>query len=348
MIALFVVTVIWGGTFVWMKQGLEASAAALGTQHTTVGIALFMGLRFGLSALLLAVCVPSSRRGLSPGAWRGGFWLGGLLFAGFVLQMFGLEEVTPAVSAFLTSLYVLFTALIIAFVNRRGLGPALALGVVLATCGAGFIRGRPELAFSLAELLTVGCALVFALHILATDRITRRVRSPARDLELVRRRRAGEPRFVRRGISPVIPRRRPRCSPWSSAPAFLVPLALSTLLATVLALSLMNLYQRELDPVRAAILYAIEPIWAALFALALGMAQARPLAVDRRRPLARGEPRRGARTGAVVAQERRARAPPRPTAGDGPTETSSFGPAPPAAKTRVLPSAAVTTRSDGW
>jgi drug/metabolite transporter (DMT)-like permease len=37
------------------------------------------------------------------------------------------------------------------------------------------------------------------------------------------------------------------------------------------ALTLMNVYQRELDPVRAAILYALEPIWTTLIAAALGL-----------------------------------------------------------------------------
>ena len=36
----------------------------------------------------------------------------------------------------------------------------------------------------------------------------------------------------------------------------------------------MNVFQRELDPVRAAILYAIEPVWAALIAIALGLGEA--------------------------------------------------------------------------
>ena len=52
--------------------------------------------------------------------------------------------------------------------------------------------------------------------------------------------------------------------------AFLIPLLGSSLLATVVAISLMNLFQRELDPVRAAILYAIEPVWAALISIGAG------------------------------------------------------------------------------
>jgi drug/metabolite transporter (DMT)-like permease len=45
---------------------------------------------------------------------------------------------------------------------------------------------------------------------------------------------------------------------------------LSSLLASALAISLMNVFQRDLDPVRAAILYAIEPIWATLAGIAYG------------------------------------------------------------------------------
>ena len=89
-LALFLVTVIWGGTFVWMKQCLAAVDAHLGTGHTTSGIALFLVLRFGIAALCVAAFVPASRRGLTREAWVGGFWIGALLFGGFVLQMFGL------------------------------------------------------------------------------------------------------------------------------------------------------------------------------------------------------------------------------------------------------------------
>ena len=53
-------------------------------------------------------------------------------------------------------------------------------------------------------------------------------------------------------------------------PGFAVPLALSVVFSTVLALSLMNQFQRELDPVRAAILFALEPIWTTLISIAMG------------------------------------------------------------------------------
>ncbi|MFN0006695.1 MAG: DMT family transporter [Planctomycetota bacterium] len=269
-IALLVVTVIWGGTFVWMKQAIDAVHLVLGPAHSTAGISLFMALRFGLAAACLAAFVPASRRGLSRQVWSGGFWIGLALFAGFVLQMLGLADISPAVSAFLTSLYVLFTAVMTAGVDRRAPRISLFAGVVLATIGAGFIRGRPELAFNTGEILTVACAALFAAHILLTDRITKRVAAMPVTLTSFIWVTAGS-------LVMVLPALASQNGPGFEAllelartPAFALPVVLSSILATVVALSLMNLFQRRLDPVRAAVLYAFEPIWAALFGIAAG------------------------------------------------------------------------------
>ncbi len=267
--ALFFVTVIWGGTFVWMKQALDAVDAHLGPGHATTGIWLFMVLRFGLAGLCVPAILPAGRR-VDRAAWKGGFWIGALLFGGFALQMLGIEEITPAVSAFLTSLYVLFTAILTSSIQRRGPSPALFFGALLATCGAGFIRGRPELSLNAGEVATVGCALIFALHILATDRITKRVSPMA--ISTTSFAWVGLASLVllvislgRRGAPPL-----GSVLALSTSADFLVPALLSMSLATVVALSLMNHFQRELDPVRAAILYAFEPIWAAVFGLVYG------------------------------------------------------------------------------
>lgn len=270
-LALFCVTIIWGWTFVWMKQGMQAAAAELGSGRELPAAALFMALRFGAAALVMFLAVPAARRGLTRAVWTGGLWLGGLLFVGFALQMIGLAQVSPAVSAFLTSLYVLFTALISAARHKQKPSLGLCAGVLLATLGAGFVRGRPELAFNLGELLTVACALVFAIHILATDRITKHVAPmPVTFTSFAVVALASTLLFLYAQSGPAAADVGQIRSLLQN-PQFITPMVLSTLFATVLALSLMNLYQRDLDPVRAAILYALEPIWAACVGIALGM-----------------------------------------------------------------------------
>ena len=270
-LALLVVALIWGWTFVWMKQATEAAQALLGPENAAVYIALFMTLRFLPAALLIPAFSQRSRSGLrEAGNWVGGLVLAAFVLSGFLLQMFGLEGVTPAVSAFLTSLYVPFTALLGFLLGRRGLSKVLVGGVLLVTVGASIISGPPQLSFDLPEWLTVLCGLFFAGHILATDHVTKR-----HDPLTVT---ATSFFFVGLGcllLFGVQWRLHPEVSSEQvaqllSTSSFLWPLACCCILGTAIALSLLNLYQRELDPVRAAILFSLEPVFASIISLAYG------------------------------------------------------------------------------
>ena len=268
-LALLAVTILWGCTFVWMKQSLNAALRLFGRPGGATVVVLYVLLRFGLAAVVLALW-PRARRALDRGAWRGGAVLGAILFAGFLLQMLGLENVTPPVSAFLTSLYVVFAALLSAWLHRARPHVAFMIGVALATLGAGFIEGPPHLTFGLAEWLTVASAFLFGIHILATDRITKANVPLGVTLAMfvstaafstfalpVAMMRQGAP-----SVAELVALLRDA--------GFAVPLLLATLFATVVALTLMNQFQRELDPVRAAILFALEPIWTTMIAMLYG------------------------------------------------------------------------------
>jgi drug/metabolite transporter (DMT)-like permease len=256
-----------------MKQAMLASDALLGARGSVAGVGLFLSVRFGLAALVLAVAVKSARA-IGPREWAGGFVLGGLLFAGFLMQMLamsGADGVTPAVSAFLTSLYVVFTALLTTALTRRGVGLPLVAGCVLATFGAGWIHGPPHLEFHRPEWLTVACAFVFAVHILATDRVTRSTAPMPVTLASFVWVALGSGVTLAFGLAGDGAPSLAETAALLRTVDFALPLVLSSLFATVLAISLMNLFQRELEPVRAAILYALEPVWAACLAITAGM-----------------------------------------------------------------------------
>lgn len=265
-VALFVVTLIWGGTFTWMKQANDALDRRLGTGEVAFGLAAFLAVRFGIAALCMLV-VPRARAGLSRASWRAGAILGLPLLVGFGLQMTGLREVTPAVSAFLTSLYVVFTAAITAWIARRRPGPGLLLGALLATAGAALIRGRPQLGFTAGEALTLASALAFGIHILLTDRLTRRFDPLALSVTSFAVVAIGAGAVALAFAGGVEP---DRLAALAHDREMVVALACMTVLGTIVALTLMNVYQRELDPVRAAILYALEPIWASIIGIAAG------------------------------------------------------------------------------
>ena len=242
---------------------------SLGNQ-TNVVATLFVTLRFGFAIGLFFIFVPSIKKEIGDyRVWNDGAILSLFMLGGFVFQMIGLDGISPAVSAFLTSLYVLFTALILAWFAGKLQSRSLVIGVILATFGAGFIQGPPQLHYDISEWLTILCALMFAGHIIFTDISTKRV-SPVGltftsitistllcfllfDLFLYFS--IGKVDFV--GLLKDFD--------------FMFPLLLSSVFGTFGALVLVNIYQKYMSPVRAAILYALEPVWATLFSIAFGM-----------------------------------------------------------------------------
>ena len=112
-IGLFGVTLLWGGTFVWMKIALNAATGDIAEHGTTAVVGMMVSFRFLLAALSLLLISSKARAALfSKQDWGGGAILGSLMLFGYGIQMVGLVTVTPSVSAFLTSLYVVFTAII--------------------------------------------------------------------------------------------------------------------------------------------------------------------------------------------------------------------------------------------
>jgi drug/metabolite transporter (DMT)-like permease len=267
-LALFGVTLLWGGTFVWMQQSLDAAAAALPNIPEDDVVVFFVMMRFVLAAGLLVLVFPRARAGLAnKEVWKGGAWLGLIVWGGFLLQMLGLTDVTPAVSAFLTSLYVVFTALIGVALGRQKLTGFAILGVLLATFGAGWISGPPQLNFGVGEWLTVGCAFLFGAHIIVTDRVTKIVDPIEVTATMI---------LTVAALSTVVylVMAFDTISEFvglMSNTDFLFPLLCCAILGSLVALLVLNMYQKEVTPVRAAILYALEPVWAMLGSLLLGL-----------------------------------------------------------------------------
>jgi len=270
-IALFIVTIIWGCTFLWLKRALD-SADSVSTTQTNVVATLFVTLRFGLTLPIFLYFTPSIRKNLSDyRSWYDGAILAFFMLGGFVFQMMGLEGISPAVSAFLTSLYVIFTALILAYLAGRFQSRSLLFGVILATFGAGYIQGPPELHYDIAEWLTILCAIMFAGHIIFTDIITKRIDPMTVTFTSI----AISTLFALFLLNYFMFMNDSGINIFSlmTKSDFLIPLLLSSFFGTYVALSLVNYYQKYIDPVRAAILYALEPVWATIFAVGTGVTE---------------------------------------------------------------------------
>lgn len=265
---LLAVTVAWGATFIWMKQAMDAIQPEIETYGRTPVVAALVGGRFLIAFIALFIISKEARTALfNLELWKGGLILGAILLAGFITQMIGLDSITPSTSAFLTSLYVVFTALITTKITGQRVTRIMILGVALATFGAGFIEGPPHLSWGWGEILTVICAVFFALHIIYTQQITQRM-SPVGVTStsflvvtigslVVAFLSGGKSTFD--ALSVV------------NNEGVIIPLLCLGLIGSLFALLLLNSLQRFLHPVQAAIIYALEPVWATIFALGLDM-----------------------------------------------------------------------------
>ena len=265
---LLAVTLAWGATFIWMKQAMNAIQPEIEAYGRIPVVAILVGARFAIAFVALILISQEARKALfDQELWKGGAILGGILLIGFITQMIGLDSINPSTSAFLTSLYVVFTALITTKITGQRVTRTMILGVALATFGAGFIEGPPHLSWGLGEILTVICAFFFALHILFTQKITQEVNpiGVTGTSFLVVSFGSIIVAFLSGGTSTV------DALSIVNDQGVVIPLLCLGLIGSLFALLLLNLFQRYLHPVQAAIIYALEPVWATVFALELGM-----------------------------------------------------------------------------
>jgi len=269
--ALLGVCVFWGATFTWMKTGLEGlERAQPGAGIVALG-AYFLMVRFAMAALVMPAVLPSSVRKMNRAAWGWGFWLSLPFAGGFLLQIVGLtqKDLPPSQSAFLTSLFVVATPVIGCVLTRKLPPRGVLIGVPLALIGAAFIQGPPEGGLSFGAWLTIASAFVFGAHILITDVATKRADPMAVTLAT----------FIYSTLwmllALVIA---PGGIEMLGADAlaasfgnfdFLYTVILCATFATVIAVSVLNRWQKELHPSRAAIIYTAEPVCATLISLAL-------------------------------------------------------------------------------
>ncbi len=162
--ALLGVTLIWGSTFVLVKDIVEQ-----------VPPMLFLSVRFALGALALALVALLARRwsGLTMSEVAWGAVIGTALWAGYALQTIGLQWTTASNAGFITGLSVVLVPVLGIFVLRHTPDGWAWVGVALATAGLALLSLRPDqgMTLNVGDLLVLGCALAFALQIVLVARV---------------------------------------------------------------------------------------------------------------------------------------------------------------------------------
>lgn len=243
-LALLGVTAIWGSTFVVVKDAI-----------TELPVTDFLTWRFGIAALVMLALRPRAIAGLSPAGRRAGLIVGVALAAGYLLQTLGLQHTSAAVSGFITGMFVVLTPLGAAVLLRaRPSGMAWA-AVALATIGLGMLSLKGT-SLGYGELLTLGCAVAFALHIVGLGQWA--PRHDAYGLAVVQL-------LTTAAICAAVAAPGGLAVPRTSS--VWIALAITAIGATAVGFVVQTWAQSVLSPTRAAVIMTMEPVFGGLTAV---------------------------------------------------------------------------------
>lgn len=151
--ALMAVAAIWGSTFIVVQDAVSR-----------MPVMDFLAVRFSVAALAMIALHPQCLRGMTRLGFFRSIVLGLILGLAYITQTFGLQQTSAAVSGFITGMFVVFTPILSAVLLRRTISSRVWSAVALSTIGLALLS-LYGWSIGGGELLTLLCALLFALHI---------------------------------------------------------------------------------------------------------------------------------------------------------------------------------------
>lgn len=245
--ALVAVTAIWGSTFFLIKDLV-----------VTVPATDFLGIRFTIAAAVMSLLFWRQLRALTRHDVRVGIGLGALYGVAQILQTVGLGHTDASVSGFITGTYVVLTPILAAVIFRDRIPVRVWAAAALAMAGIAVLSLR-GLAFGYGETVTLIAAAIYALHIIGLGRYSRSESAVGlATLQAI--------------VIAVI------CLSASAPGGITVPgttggwlsIIYMALVAGAFCLFAQTWAQSQLTASRAAIIMALEPVFAAFFAVLLG------------------------------------------------------------------------------
>jgi drug/metabolite transporter (DMT)-like permease len=241
---LIAITLIWGSTFVMVKEALDA-----------VGPLTFVALRFWLAAAVLAVAFAPRLAALSRAELRAGALTGLALGAGYIFQTVGLQFTSSSKAGFITGLNVVIVPLVAAPLLGEKPRPAAAAGTLVAAVGLALLSLDARLRVQPGDLWILACAFAFAFHIVGNGAYATR-HDPLR-LALVQ---LGTVALIATGAALTLER------PSLALPADTwFAIVFTGLVATALVFSLQLVAQQNVSAAQTALIFVLEPVFAALF-----------------------------------------------------------------------------------
>ena len=247
-------TLIWGSSFVIVKGATDY-----------LDPALILMVRFLLAALILAVAFVRRWRLYFKKEYVGiGLLFGLALFCAYYLQTVGVHYTTPGKNAFLTGTYCVMVPFFAWIAMRRRPTAFNVAAAALCIIGVGLISLGNEGGVNVGDILTLACAVFFAIHILLVSHF-----SQGRDIYVLTMW-----QFAGVGLCSLVVALVTGAD-FSQLAALdtgkMGELAYLTVGCTALALLFQNIGQAHLPPASASLLLSLESPFGVLFSVLLGV-----------------------------------------------------------------------------
>ena len=243
-------TILWGSTFVVVKNSLEHSS-----------VFLFLALRFSLAGLLMAVWRPRVLASIEREEVFAGLRLGFFMFAGYAFQTAGLQHTSASNSGFVTGSSVVLVPLLFAIFWGHKLTAWVYAGALAAGFGLYYLTIPSEGVAHLnrGDVLTFVAAASYAVHIILVSEYTRQHSASA--LSVLQVIACAAMAWIMTGLAAAI-----RWQPVRFEPGWplLTGIVVCAVLATAVAFSIQLWAQQYTTPGHAAILFTLEPVFAVL------------------------------------------------------------------------------------
>lgn len=250
--SLLFVAFIWGSTFVVVQKAIHFLPPHF-----------FNGIRFIIAALLLLLILAlKKKRNLSftPHLLRAGGFLGLFLFLGYAFQTMGLLYTTSSKAGFITGLSVMIVPILTVWILKEQPRFIVFFGALIGTAGLYFLTVGDMNSMNIGDFLVLICAVGFALHIVFTGKFTNDY--DALPLTIIQLLTVSILSFI---SSFMFERGTFRINSLYHQDVIFA-LTITAVFATAIAFLIQTKFQQFTTAARVALIFAMEPVFAALTA----------------------------------------------------------------------------------
>lgn len=257
-LALLLVTVFWGSSFAVLKKILVNMEAAD-----------LLVYRFLFSVVILFAIFMAKRQFDLFKGFKKGLILGGLIWIGFFSQTYGLHFTTATNSAFITGSFVVCVPFLSWIFEKKLPTRSRIFAAFLAVTGLWFLTGGIE-QLNKGDFYTIFCAVSWAGYILLSDKYAKEM-----DPLLL----TFHQHIVVVVLSAFVSFGSFGKIHWPADPSVFINILYLTITCTILATLVQMHSQRVLPPMRVSLIFAMEPVFATVFAWVLADEVMTPLKI---------------------------------------------------------------------